>query len=298
MRSFYKYSFIIAGCMVCIGLMFGIVGIIFGGPVRLVSMLENGELSWGPSHYTYTVSGEDFAFCYDTPDLDWETADGDGITYDNAEVTDMELKIGGGALKVVPYDGDKYKIVAKNSNKYETGIHGGTLFVKSRDKSTNRRDIVVYVPKDYSLEDVKISIGAGYAELEDLECEKLDAEIGAGKFDGDNLKAAEVRFKIGAGSAQLEEVQFGESDFDVGLGSAEIDGEIEGSVKIDCSMGAVNLDLEGSKEDYNYKVNCSAGGVNIDGDDFAGMGSERKIDNGSDKDIKIDCNMGAVNINF
>lgn len=298
MKPFLKYSFIIAGCMVCIGLMFGIVGVVFGGHTKLVNMLENGELSWGPDEFMYDVSGNHYAFYYDHPDVEWDEADDEGITYDVSEISNMELKIGGGVLKLIPYDGDKYKIVASNNNKYETGVQNGTLVVRSKDDSTNRRDIRIYLPKDYQLENVKIRLGAGMADIDELTCDTLDIDVGAGKLDANELTANETKIELGAGSADMDGVVFGNSEFEIGLGTLDLDGIIEGDISVKCDMGKVEMDLEGEEEDYNYDVDCSAGTVSVGDYNFSGLDSGRTMDNGGSYDIDINCSMGAVAIDF
>lgn len=299
MKKFYKVSFIIAGCMVCIGLMFGCVGVVFGGSQQLVNMIENGELSYG-DHWGFHWDDCDMSlYDYDKEydDMDWENNQ-DGIVYDVGEIKNLNIKIGGGSMTMVPYDGDKIKIVAKNQNKYKCGLNGDTLYIQSNEEATNRRNIRLFFPEDMMFENVNIKLGAGVIEAESINCDELSATVGAGEFSADGIVAKNANFKIGAGSLELSDINFIESEYKIGLGAAEIDGKLLGNTEVEVSMGSVEMELDNDEEDFNYKVNCVAGNIEIGDMSTSGMATEREIDNGSGSVFGIDCSMGSVTIDF
>ncbi|MDD3413241.1 MAG: DUF4097 family beta strand repeat-containing protein [Lachnospiraceae bacterium] len=295
MKKFYKISFIIAGCMVCIGLMFGCVGVVFGGSQQLVNMIENGELSYG-DHWGFQWDDHDLSFD-DYDDMDWENSQ-DGIVYDIDEIKNLNIKIGGGAMTIVPYDGDKIKIVTKNQNKYKCGLKGDTLYIQSNEESTNRRSIKLYFPQNMMFENVTVKLGAGVIDAESIDCDELKATVGAGQLSAEDITSKDAYFKIGAGSLMLSDINFIESEYKVGLGAADIDGKLLGNTEIDVSMGSVEMDLDNKEEDFNYQVDCSAGSVEIGDMSTSGMATERDFDNGSDSVFIVNCSMGSAAIDF
>ena len=60
----------------------------------------------------------------------------------------------------------------------------------------------------------------------------------------------------------------------------------------------VILTLPGTREAYNFEVSSSMGSVTLDGEDFSGIGSTVREDNGSGCWINTSCSMGSVEIEF
>lgn len=292
MKLFYKICFIIGGCMVCLGLAIGVVGMVFGGHTQLLNMAENGELSFHGTQFF-----DRFDIDFDNSDIRWSMGS-DEMVFDGNKVEDLDIRIGGGILEVVQYDGKQYKIEAKDIEYFKCGLEGNTLHIKSREEPSNKKRIKLYIPKDAVLDEADIQVGAGIVEFHDAKMENLSVEVGAGQFNAGNIEAQNGTFLMGAGTMRLEDITMEDSDFQVGMGTVYFEGALNGNVDAECSMGTIEMNLAGDQEDYNYVLKCSAGNINVDGHSISGLGSEREIDNGSDNEFNIDCSMGSVNVGF
>lgn len=302
MKSFYKISFLIAGCLIAIGLVFGLVGAAFGGNRQLRDMIENGELSYGPGRWNIAGRliwwGDD----EDYYDSDEYTVSETDATYPAEGIKNLEIEIGAAELNIHPYTGTQYQVVVTQPERFEYGIEDSdTLFIRSRAKNRNERwhkQVDLFVPENTKFENVSLSVGAGTISVDGLSCDDLDIRVGAGEFTGDRIVAKEMKCDIGAGTMTMADAAIVESDFKIGLGSADISGKISGNTDIECGMGSVTLDLEGKVEDYNYEVSCSAGNVNIDGEIISAISGSRHIDNNSNVTFDVDCAMGNIEIDF
>ena len=309
MNKFYKVSFIIAGCMVCIGLMLGVVGGVFGGSHDLINMIQQGDLNWnGGSFYpqfddwdddeesdNQEASGENSEI--EQMNGDWKIIT-KNVVFSADNINSLSIAVGGAKLQVEPYDGDQIKIEVKNENKYQYCLKNETLFIRSKEEATNRRMIKLYIPRNKAFEQIDMKLGAGMIDADSLKCNSMNAKVGAGHVELSNVTAQKMKLKIGAGEAQLSDVDFGESQMIIEMGSIDFDGKINGNTSIDCAMGSVDMDLEGSENAFNYQIECSAGSVDVGDNAISGLGSEKNIDNGSAHDFSITCNMGSVICNF
>lgn len=295
MKSFYKISFIIAGCLIAVGLIFGLVGAAFGGNRQLRDMAKNGELSYGP--------GEWFIFggWWDDDDDMYAVSETED-TYPAEGIKKLDINIGAAELNIHPYTGTEYQIIVTQPEKFEYGISDpDTLFIYSKGTGRNERwhkQVDLFVPEKTKFESVVIAVGAGTVSTDYLACGDLEIKVGAGEFTGDKVVAEDMKCDIGAGTMTISDVAIVESDFKIGVGSADISGKISGNTNIKCGMGSVRLDLDGEMEDYNYQVSCAAGNVNIDGETISAISGNRHIDNNSDVTFDIDCAMGAIEIDF
>ena len=63
-------------------------------------------------------------------------------------------------------------------------------------------------------------------------------------------------------------------------------------------MGSIDAKINGKREEFNYSVEAAMGTVNFDGDNYDGIASEKKVDNGADKTINAETAMGDIEISF
>lgn len=165
----------------------------------------------------------------------------------------------------------------------QCGAEDGILVVKSKDGwFSSNGEITVYVPRGMEWNSVILSIGAGTADIEDVQAQKMYISVGAGEVSVENVKAEE------------------ELSASVGMGQLKFNGNAECDMNISCGMGQIQLEFEGKSyyDDYNYDVNCAAGNVEIGHINIGGIGVRKTIDNNSDKLINVDCGMGQVEIYF
>ena len=58
------------------------------------------------------------------------------------------------------------------------------------------------------------------------------------------------------------------------------------------------MSLEGSEDDHNYDLECAVGNLRVGGINFAGVSSERNIDNGAESNFNLECSMGSLDVTF
>ena len=309
MKSFYKISFLVAGCMIAIGLMFGLVGVAFGGDHQLAAMEKNGELS-----YFYLPGSFHIGWKDDDVSDEWEDGKEDGEMESNEkdvfpanQIKNLEIKIGAAELEVIPYDGTDFKVACNYPENFEFKMTDkDTLTFKSKgiDNHTykpwkmRRRKAKLYMPKSMEFESVDLIAGAGDIEMEEFSCRKMKLEVGAGSCSVKDFEAEELTFDIGAGSAEFSDAVIGKGTYNIGVGGLDFSGEITGDTTIECGMGSVSMDLAGRQEDYNYDVTCSMGSVSIGKSEIEGFTGSRVMDNDSDITFDITCNMGSVEMDF
>ena len=81
------------------------------------------------------------------------------------------------------------------------------------------------------------------------------------------------------------------------MGDFDIEGQINDSAKISCAMGNVTMTLNDGPGAYNYQWDINMADLYvedcIDKSDFSNNGNK---DNGAEKTISIECDMGSVEI--
>jgi len=161
---------------------------------------------------------------------------------------------------------------------------GGELRIETRlwfnwISTSDYGTINVYVPEGYQFNEASISLGAGKAEIEDI-------------------NAGELKLELGAGEGVLYNFETDELTMNCGAGRVEASGVLNGDAKIEAGVGQAALDVKGSEQDFNYDVECGIGSVRVGNNNHSGLASERKIDNGANKKIDINCGVGEINVDF
>lgn len=161
---------------------------------------------------------------------------------------------------------------------------GEELKLETDDHLANRnlRDdgtIIIYLPTDCFLEEVKMELGAGRLYLEDVFADQLNVDAGAGEAEVVNFRAEEA--KISAG-----------------VGSVAANGQIAKTLELEAGVGAIDVTTDGFEEDYNYEIQVGIGEVVCGESRYSGLGGEKKIEHGAGKNISIDCGVGSVKVQF
>lgn len=122
----------------------------------------------------------------------------------------------------------------------------------------------VYVPRDQILDEVDIEAGVGTVRIagaEDfLRCRSLDLECG--------------------------------------VGEADICADVREEARIEGGVGTICMTLAGKPDDFNYDVECGVGDIRIDNERYSGFGRDARIDNAAEKDVRVECGTGSVELMF
>lgn len=200
---------------------------------------------------------------------------------------DINLKYS--SLKVV--NGDYLK-VDNNNDKVNVKMDSNKLLITDSSNwlHNDNSEIVVYIPRDIKYDIVNINTGAGEVSVEGFNTKELIMNLGAGKTDIKNVISDRGKISSGTGSVNISECSLNDSKFDLGIGEINISGNITGDTKINSGIGKVVLDLNGSRDDYNFDVNKGIGDVSLNGHSL----DDGKLFGTGNNNIKVNGGIGAI----
>ncbi len=106
--------------------------------------------------------------------------------------------------------------------------------------------ILITIPDDSNLTELKIRIGAGKLISKNV---KISCNVGY--------------FDCESGHLALNFIKSQKSKIHCGIGNLSIVGEFLGKTEIDCGMGNINLNLKGNVQDYSYDGKVGLGSFRI-----------------------------------
>lgn len=219
------------------------------------------------------------------------------------------LEVSNSTGKLLILEGDTFKVEAENvSENFQAKVsNNGTLKVSDDNNGINflwfhskgsknpNTKITVYLPKEFSAEEIKLNTGAGNVKIEGVQTKYLQLKAGAGNTTGSNIIAEKVKIEGGVGNVNFENINFTDSDFDCGIGNLTVQGVLLGKNKFDAGVGDVNLYLIGDMDDYDIKVDAGVGNIRLNGERIS---REYRNNNNSSNSIDIDGGVGNVTIDI
>lgn len=129
-----------------------------------------------------------------------------------------------------------------------------------------RGEVIVYVREDVKFDQVRLEIGAGTLDIEQLNTRTLDLNLGAGKTEIRGLRVDEhVEIDGGAGLLVIRNAELKDARIKLGVGKAVIRAKLMGDSKIDAGVGKVEFDLVGREQDYRLRIDKGIGSVELNG---------------------------------
>lgn len=330
MKKFMKGCAIAALILIVLGIVMGIVAGSIQGPVVIndtVSHVTNNRV-----HFNFNGFREFGIWIGDAISdvvdnvIDGELFDKDTILYEldenmnfdkevevyngdvdklnlGSDITSMDIEVGGCELRMVESGDDNFYIEAENTYKFQYYVRKGKLCVKATKSARNwsaLRDcsITVYVPEGFQFEEAEIELDAGILELGDLYAKEMSLEIGAGQITADYIETSKASVSVGMGEMDIDDMQVNRLDAEVGVGTLYITADIRENAKIECSMGEVELTVKGNETDFNYNVEAAIGNIDIGRSSYSGLAREKRINNGADKAMNVECSIGNISIDF
>lgn len=218
--------------------------------------------------------------------------------YSNVDSIDINLSI----CKLTIQKGEKLKVEASEvSNQFVCKTEGNKL--KIEDEKLNRNfwgmpdttpEVILYLPENISLEDVKIETGVNETRIDYLKANKVRIEMGVGKYQIDNLIANYARIEAGAGEASIKDSNIEELKLEGGLGKLTVTSKVKTKADVSCGMGKVEFNLVGLPTDYQVKAHTGLGNFEVDGKKVS---DDQVVGNGASK-INIDAGVGETIVNF
>lgn len=300
MNKFIKVCLAIAGVLVAFGLVFFVIGAMFGGLKQAINIGSKGGYCIGPHSYgSMWLSLDDDIedFVEDSELIDYEEDD----LGSDKEINEVRIELGAGELFVEEYDGTNFKVEATNVSDLECYSKEGILYIEGlRDaySGVRRRMVTLYIPESAELDNFDLNLGAGASRIDDIKADEIEIRVGAGELKGSNVYAEAANVSVGAGNIELKDSDLGEGDFEVGMGQIVYKGALKNDVNVECSMGSIRMILDGEKEDFNYKINCDMGSIVVGHSQYAGFSEAKRIDNGANSDMELECAMGSIEVKY
>lgn len=317
MKKFMKGCAITALILLLLGVAMAVVAVAVKGTTSIGDVVES-------------VTGGKIHVDLDPSDMDWGIFSGDGY-YDienemmfdedyavvtsggvekstlGSDIHNLNIEVGGCEFIMEESEDDNFYLTAYGMGKLQYYVESDTLYIKSTRKmkkvadlldEINGHKIILYVPEKYNFESVNAEMGAGLLEMNDIIAKDIYLEVGAGQITVDYLQAKDCSIKVGMGEIVVDDMQVGNLSAETGMGHLVMTGTVNGDLTAECSMGAIEIELTGEERDFNYKLDAAMGAVVIGTEEYSGLGQERRVDNGSNKTMSVDCAMGAIEITF
>lgn len=262
MKKSTKALLIAAFCCVLVGLSFCIASFFFGISERgMTDVVQQGRVQLEEKLGWFRDIGTDLSKSEKTETEFSETY---------ANITELDLDLDETNCVLIPWQEAEWKV---SGSRLPTGFScsqdGTKLKIRSK-KSTwnfwkfgNETSVLeIYVPERELLEEVKIDLGTGELTVQEgfIRSEKLEV--------------------------------------DCGVGNCSLRMDIRKEMKIDCGVGEVDATLLGKSTDFDYNLQCGVGEVMIDGESYGSIGAETKVSHDASKEIRIDCGVGSVSVEF
>lgn len=135
-------------------------------------------------------------------------------------------------------------------------------------------DIVITIPQDSQLSDVSGSCDLGDIEISGFTADKVDISCDLGEASIANVTASSIICKCNLGNCEIENCVFDD-------------------LTVSNDLGNVDLSSDWSLSSYTLDLQVSLGSIEINDDEYF---SQYQRDGDSDKNIKITCSMGNIEI--
>ena len=258
MKKFTKVALIIAAVVGGIGICCLVGAVAKGLTWRMVAdMAKDGRFSFGPEDFA------DFSIGDGANEAKDAQAQG-SLTQVEEAFGSLDVELGAGKVEISYADVEKVEVEQEETPGFRCYIEESTLHVEGGKKfgvNYNNAKIVIRIPRNYSLAEFELKVGAGAAMVEGIVANEASIDVDAGKVTIRKLDAKEVDVSADAGELYLE--------------------------------------LVGKKENYSYNLECDVGTIRIGEESYTGLGAEKKIKNpNAERFLEADCDVGNVQVHF
>ena len=174
----------------------------------------------------------------------------------------------------------------KAASKVEMSVKGNKF--KYEDTSEN------VIGSKHNEDDYKIEI----LIPANIELKEVEIEVGAGEFLSDGIRVTkELEASVGAGHMEFSNAKVEDIKMECGVGQFTYSGTINGNADVSGGIGQIVFNLEQPENDFNYEADNGIGEISLNNNSFASLANDMKIDNNAPRDFKVDCGVGAIEIN-
>jgi hypothetical protein len=279
MKKFTKISLIVAGVLLGLGLVLGVVATALGAGFKTVlDMAEDGafdhEFKNATLHIGPTgiyISGKDEA-----NDTAADTAEDVSYNWDPTfEISKIELDADAADISFSESEDDAITVnlVHGVSRYFNATVEDGTLKISYENDS---KGITVGIATKTAAK-IEVALPAGCS------LEELEVELNAGNLEVNvtDLSVQELSVEVNAANVSIDELQ-----------------DVK-NAELNANAGNIALSLAGAKTDYNYEITCGVGSITIADESFSSLDREETIRNEDALgEIEIECEVGKVAVSF
>jgi len=154
--------------------------------------------------------------------------------------------------------------------------------------------IIVTVPKNTTLYELKMKSGAGRVLIENISSTSLNLVQGAGQVTVKSSEFQQAKIEGGAGKIKIKDSSLRDLSLESGVGAVEIEAVIQGYSKIDCGVGSTELKIKGKKEDYKIHAQKGLGSIKIENEH---LNDDSWVGNGKNT-LEIEGGVGSIRVDF
>lgn len=323
MKNFTKIALIVVLVLVVLGSVCCTVSLGIGFSFeQFWTDVEDGKYSFGPIESLGDVTWRN-RFNWRDDGESWKSAEiedfilqwqGDGGA---SPVKKLDLEVYYGTVNIMENTENKENIQVtveyrkkNHQRKVEAYQDGDTLKIEEtgskRSRNNDSTRITILIPEAMMeegniLEELSLKQDAGDISVNmPLTAEKIDIKVNAGECQVESKLHALQEFKadVGAGEIDLSSVEAAKVTLNANVGEIDAARITADEIYVDCGIGAIDAMVSGREQDYDYEISCGVGEVTIGDNDYASLGTSKKIDNSGDKKMEVDCNIGEVDISF
>lgn len=323
MKNFTKIALIVVLVLVVLGSVCCTVSLGIGFSFeQFWTDVEDGKYSFGPIESLGDVTWRN-RFNWRDDGESWKSAEiedfilqwqGDGGA---SPVKKLDLEVYYGTVNIMENTENKENIQVtveyrkkNHRRKVEAYQDSDTLKIEEtgskRSRNNDSTRITILIPEAMMeegnvLEELSLKQDAGDISVNmPLTAEKIDIKVNAGECQVESKLHALQEFKadVGAGEIDLSSVEAAKVTLNANVGEIDAARITADEIYVDCGIGAIDAMVSGREQDYNYEISCGVGEVTIGDNDYASLGTSKKIDNSGSKRIEVDCNIGEVDISF
>lgn len=211
---------------------------------------------------------------------------------ENNLTSELDVKLKGSNLTLK--SGNSYTAEGVSGDVTYTNEDGIIEIKESGSILSETQNVIVNIPEKTKLRRANISTELGNVEIKDtLKAKKMKLEIGAGQANIADINTFDAIINVGAGKLKLDSGTITDLTFKLGIGEADITAKLLGLSEITTGIGNLKLHLEGSIEDYKIEILKSTGEVFVSDkkcskDEVIGSGENVIEIYGGAGEIKID----------
>lgn len=213
--------------------------------------------------------------------------------FDNSKVVNLGVVVGAGQFCIK--SGKNYKVETKGISKkdFRCDVNdAGTLIIENKKLPGNLKKyghaiknkwcprVLVTVPEDAEVKNLKIALGAGQLTTTGLKinAEKTIIDLSAGELTADGITSESTNIRCS-------------------MGTIDVSGTFKGYTKVDCVMGAIKVRTTGTTRTYSCDTKIGMGTVRY-GDEKRNGFSENITEPKKKNHFFVKVGMGDVKITF